>query len=83
MKVLGGFLAGAAIGSIAALLMAPDSGKATRKKIADQSKKVTDDMKRSLSKSLDSLKESYDKKVGLLSEKKKEVKKVLQDAIHN
>ena len=71
IKVLGGFLAGATIGSITAILLAPGSGKDTRKKIADGSKKLTDDVKQSFSKSLDSLKETYDKKVGLLTNKKK------------
>ncbi|MBL7873632.1 MAG: YtxH domain-containing protein [Cyclobacteriaceae bacterium] len=45
LKVAGGVLAGAAAGAIAGILMAPDSGKNTRKKIADKSKKVTADVK--------------------------------------
>jgi gas vesicle protein len=45
LKVAGGILAGAAAGAIAGILMAPDSGKNTRKKITDKSKKVTADVK--------------------------------------
>ncbi|MDA0194580.1 MAG: YtxH domain-containing protein [Bacteroidetes bacterium] len=35
LKVAGGVLAGAAAGALTAVLLAPDSGKNTRKKIAD------------------------------------------------
>lgn len=45
LKVAGGLLAGAAAGAIAGILLAPDSGKNTRKKIADKTKKITASVK--------------------------------------
>lgn len=45
LKVAGGVIAGAAAGALAGLLLAPDSGKNTRKKIADKSKKVASNVK--------------------------------------
>lgn len=44
-KVLVGFLAGAAIGGILALLFAPRSGKETREKIQEYSDKITENAK--------------------------------------
>lgn len=46
MKVAGGVLAGAAAGAIAGILLAPDSGKNTRKKISEKSKKVVANVKK-------------------------------------
>ncbi|HCM76201.1 MAG TPA: YtxH domain-containing protein [Cytophagales bacterium] len=45
LKVAGGMLAGAAAGAIAGMLLAPDSGKNTRKKIADKTKKAAANVK--------------------------------------
>lgn len=53
LNVAAGVLAGAAAGAIAGVLLAPDSGKNTRKKIADGTKKMVDDVK---AKATDSLK---------------------------
>jgi gas vesicle protein len=41
-NVLVAFLAGAAVGGVAALLLAPTSGEETRKKIADSLRKAKD-----------------------------------------
>jgi len=72
-KVLGGFLAGAALGAVAGLLLAPDTGANTRTKVVDESKRLTDKLTESLSKSL-----------GLLSKEAKqkieEGKSVLEEA---
>ena len=40
LKIVGGIVAGAAVGALTGLLLAPDSGKKTRKKIADESDKL-------------------------------------------
>lgn len=40
-----GLLAGIAAGSVVALLMAPDSGRATRKKLAKKAAKIKDRVK--------------------------------------
>ena len=44
VKVLSGFLAGAALGTIAGILIAPDKGSNTRKKIREESKQLSDDI---------------------------------------
>lgn len=62
-KIIGGFLAGAMLGVAAGLLMAPESGRNTRKKIADKSKEFTDEVAKSVSRSLDTVKSTYNKKV--------------------
>lgn len=51
-KILGGFLAGAALGAVAGILLAPDSGANTRMKVVDESKRLTDKLTDSISKSL-------------------------------
>jgi gas vesicle protein len=48
VKVLSGFIAGAAIGTIAGILIAPDKGSNTRKKIKDESKQLSDDLSHTL-----------------------------------
>ena len=57
-KVAGGVLAGAAAGAIAGVLLAPDSGKNTRKKIAVGTKKMVDDVKSKTTDTINSAKES-------------------------
>jgi gas vesicle protein len=59
MKVLSGFLAGAAIGTITGILIAPDKGKNTLRKIKDESKHLSDEIAGSLSNSLHSLTHAY------------------------
>lgn len=60
-KILLGFLAGAAAGAIAGILLAPDKGQVTRKNITDATSKLSDNVNRQVQKSVDkisSLKES-------------------------
>jgi gas vesicle protein len=45
IKLLIGLAAGAVIGSLLAILFAPDKGTVTRKKILDQGNKLTDELK--------------------------------------
>jgi gas vesicle protein len=52
-KVILGFLAGAAVGAIAGLLLAPATGEETREKIRDGALKVTDDLKKQAQKAWD------------------------------
>jgi gas vesicle protein len=55
-KTLAGFAAGAAVGAIAGILMAPDRGANTRKKIANKTNDLSDSLKDSFSDFIDSVK---------------------------
>lgn len=58
-NLIGGLLAGAAVGVAIGMLLAPDSGANTRKKLTDGSKKLTDALRDSVDGSIDSLKEKF------------------------
>lgn len=62
-KIIGGFLTGAMIGVAAGLLMAPQSGKRTRKKILDKSREFSDEVAKTVSKGLGTVKSTYNQKV--------------------
>jgi gas vesicle protein len=60
-KILIGFLAGAAVGAIVGILLAPDKGEITRQNLADASSKLKEDLNNQIQKGLDkfnSLKET-------------------------
>jgi gas vesicle protein len=59
LKVLSGFIAGAAIGTIAGIIIAPDKGRNTLKKIKEESKYLSDEIVGSLSNSLHKLTHAY------------------------
>jgi gas vesicle protein len=61
-KVITGILAGATLGILAGILLAPNSGKKTREQIADKTK----DLKHRLSGSFDDAKKAYNKEVEAL-----------------
>lgn len=48
-KILAALAAGVAIGSVLGILFAPDKGEHTRKKIADNGRKLTDSLKEKVS----------------------------------
>ena len=58
-KTLLGFLAGAAVGALAGILLAPDKGSETRKKISKKKSDLGDSVKESFSDFVDGIKESY------------------------
>ncbi len=58
-KALLGFVAGAAVGALAGILLAPDSGTNTRKKIATKTGDLTDSLKNSFGDFIDGVKDSY------------------------
>lgn len=58
-NLLVGFLAGAAVGALAGILFAPDTGSNTRKKIATKTGDITDSVKNSFSDFIDGVKEKY------------------------
>ena len=71
MKVIGGFLAGAAVGAIAGILIAPDKGSRTRKKLQDETRKLSDQVAESLSHSLKAFKEDYNDRLEKYADKGK------------
>lgn len=70
-KILTGFLIGAVTGGVTALLMAPSSGRKTRKRIQKESKRMTDQFVQQMNKSLDLAKETYNQKLGEYAKKGK------------
>lgn len=65
-KILTAVLAGAAIGAIVGILLAPDKGSETRKKISEEGKKLADDVKDKFRKGkekLNGLKEDFERTV--------------------
>lgn len=58
-KVLVGFLAGAAIGALAGVLMAPDKGSETRKRIAGKAGDLTDSVKKTFGDFIDNIRGVY------------------------
>jgi len=58
-----GFLAGLVVGSIAAILFAPQSGAETRKKIADTSGEIKDAVKDGVMAFIDKLQKGVDEEV--------------------
>jgi gas vesicle protein len=58
-KTLLGFLAGAAVGALAGILLAPDKGSETRKKISKKTGDLGESLKGTFSDFIDGIKESY------------------------
>lgn len=59
-KVLLGILGGVAVGAMAGILLAPDKGSKTRKKIIDKSKGFADDMKGKFGDLYENVTDKYD-----------------------
>jgi gas vesicle protein len=58
-KTVLGFLAGAAVGALAGILLAPDKGSETRKKISKKTNDLGDSLKGSFNDFVDGIKDSY------------------------
>jgi len=58
-KILFGFIAGAAVGAAIGILFAPDKGTETRRKIADQSNDLADNLKNKFTDLVDGVKEKF------------------------
>ena len=58
-KALLGFVAGAAVGALAGILLAPDTGSNTRKKISDKAEDMSGSLKSSYDDFLAKLKKAY------------------------
>ncbi|MBL7876013.1 MAG: YtxH domain-containing protein [Cyclobacteriaceae bacterium] len=66
-KVMVGVLAGAAVGLLTGVLIAPDSGKKTREKLIGKSK----DLRNKVTDSLDEVKMAYNRKVEAFADQSK------------
>ncbi|HNV50388.1 MAG: YtxH domain-containing protein [Bacteroidales bacterium] len=69
-----GLLSGAAIGAALGILYAPDKGKVTRKKIAQK----TEDLKDDILDKMDEMKQSFGESINKVKEKVEEVKGKMQ-----
>ena len=71
-SLIGGQLAGAALGVAAGILLAPSSGVQTRKKLMKGSTKLKDELLSSVEDSLDSLRSQFNSKIVKLAKQGKE-----------
>jgi gas vesicle protein len=72
-KVIGGLIAATAVGVAIGLLLAPASGKNTRKRIVDGSMKMKDDFMSSVDSSIDALRRQLNAKIDQIAKGGKDV----------
>lgn len=82
LKVASGFLLGAAIGTVTGLILAPRSGKKTRRMLQSKSSRIANDLIEKANASLDSAKETYNKKINDYTKKGKSSLDHLSESIH-
>lgn len=82
-KVLLGFIAGAAAGAIAGILMAPDSGDNTRQKISDRSNKFKENINERLQQGMDKVNSLTESAVSLMNSYKSQMEGKAQDITQN
>ena len=80
-KVVFGFLAGAAVGSILGILYAPDKGTETRRKISDSSNDLAESLKSKFGEYVDSVKDTYQNVKENLADTYQGVKDNAQDLV--
>lgn len=68
VKVIGGICLGAIAGTVAGILLAPSSGRETRKQIRAKAQEMTDEIKSSVSDYVDQMLSNYNKKVDTYAE---------------
>lgn len=64
-KVIVGFLCGVAAGALAGLLLAPNSGEETRKKISEKANDLKDDLSNQITTTFGKLSEQVSQSLGL------------------
>lgn len=75
MKSLPGILVGLAVGAVIGLLVAPESGKKTRKRISSESDSFFKDLQDQLQTGLDNIKSQYNDYVDTSASKAEDVVK--------
>ncbi|MCE2995898.1 MAG: YtxH domain-containing protein [Cyclobacteriaceae bacterium] len=78
-NLIGGLLAGAAVGVAIGILLAPGSGKETKAKLTKGSNKLVDGLKETFEDSIDSLKNQFNEAVDGASRKGKEMVSNMRD----
>ena len=78
-NLIGGLLVGAAVGVVIGMLIAPDSGKESRRKLMQGSRKLVDGVKGSIEDSVDSLKDRFNSGIYELARKGKDVLNITND----
>ncbi|QJD80886.1 YtxH domain-containing protein [Spirosoma rhododendri] len=73
MRSLPGILVGLAVGAVVGILLAPESGKKTRKRISSESDSFFSDLQDQLQDGLDSIKSQYNDFVDQAGSKSKDV----------
>lgn len=73
MKSLPGILVGLAVGAVVGILLAPESGNKTRKRISSESDSFFKDLQDQLQSGLDSIKSQYNDYVDTASGKTEEL----------
>ncbi|HBH23272.1 MAG TPA: gas vesicle protein [Cytophagales bacterium] len=81
LKTLGGFIIGAAAGAAMGILLAPASGKRTRRKIVQRAEDVKDDLNDVIHESWDKAKREYNKKVDNYSKEGKKLVNEMLDSV--
>jgi gas vesicle protein len=71
-NLIGGFIAGAAVGIAIGMLLAPNEGKKTRQKIVDGSVKLKDDLVGTVNESIEKLKDQFNTKVDQMAKEGKQ-----------
>jgi len=79
-KFLFGFIAGVAAGAVAGILLAPDKGSETRRKVAEKAKKFKEDLEKEISGKVDDLKEYVDDTVAEMKSKISKAGKKVEEA---
>lgn len=82
IKVIGGFILGAALGTATGLLIAPRSGKKTRRKLKAKSQQAASQLIGKAKDTLEHAKETYNQKVDTYAKNGKSSIDHLSDAIH-
>ena len=71
-NLIGGFIAGAAVGIAIGMLLAPNDGRKTRQKIVDGSVKLKDNLVGTVNESIEKLKDQFNTKIDQMAKEGKQ-----------